>query len=104
MSKKARLKKKLRRKLQAAWRKYYLQRELEICLDSLLSIGVCGIVDKKDGIIRAATPDEIEDVLSNGQIMRRSEIRYNELESKFRQSRRLRYNILDMVLHNEQRR
>ena len=101
MSKEARLKKKTRRKLQSAWRKYYLQEELEISFESSLTTGVCGIVDKKDGNIKAATLDEIEDVLSNGQIIRQSEIRWEEIERKFRKARKLKYNILDMIPHNE---
>jgi len=83
MSKKARLKKKIRRNLQAAWHDSRLQKDLQQSFVNLLYFGVTGIVTDKDGNTRVATKEEIEEALNNGVATRESNETYHSLINKY---------------------
>lgn len=83
MSKKARLKKKLRRKLQASWHDSLFQKDLEQSFVNLLCFGVTGIVTDKDGNTRVATKEEIEEAMSDGVTTREFNESFPSLVNKF---------------------
>jgi hypothetical protein len=69
MSKKARLAKKLRRKMLAVYRQSTSQDDMDQCFCDYLCFGVAGIKTDKEGNTTIASPEEVLDVFTRREVV-----------------------------------